>query len=25
MENKERLKKYHKLEETKEIGQLNIG
>lgn len=25
MENKERVKKYHKLEDTKEIGQLNIG
>ena len=25
MENKERVKKCHKLEETKEIGQLNIG
>ena len=24
MENKERVKKYHKLEETKEMGQLNI-
>ena len=24
MENKERVKKYHKLEETKKMGQLNI-